>query len=276
MMPSPSTLTGNLPRPQLTLSLWLFLTLLAVGCTSVPGGSPSPSQVTYDVQSPSPPSEVTPQISNSVTQTDPPIQYPPDNVWAFLSTSAGTPSGADGLDRAAMIADLIVVGRFIGLEKGRAYGAPGEGPGWYAVALIDVESTERGNASVGDGGLLRVPFLLALGAPGTPEADYPEKEFADVSQSIPEDPALLFLSTWKSYFDRAETEVPDWLDGLDRSDIYRTIGADGAVRVVDGKLEPSPYAETWVADLEGMTLDGLRTALQQSGQSPSGDAALRD
>ncbi|MBA2701229.1 MAG: hypothetical protein H0U58_05930, partial [Chloroflexi bacterium] len=118
--------------------------------------------------------------------------------------------------------------------------------------------------SLGDDGRLRVPFLLVLGAPGSTEGAYPEKEFTDLSRSIPKDPALLFLSTWASYFDRAGGGVPDWLADLDRSDIYRTIGADGAVRVIDGDLQPSPYAETWVSSLGGRTIADVRRELDGS------------
>lgn len=160
------------------------------------------------------------------------------------------------MEDAVALSDVVAVGRFVGLERGDGYGAANEGVGWYAVALIEVDSTMKGTPSLSDDGLLRVPFLLALGAPGA-ESAYPEKEFADLSRSIPSDPALLFLTTWAAYFDRAGTEVPDWLATLDRADIYRTIGTDGAVRMVDGTLEPSPYSETWDSTLEGQTVEDL-------------------
>ena len=178
-------------------------------------------------------------------------------MWGLLSTSSGTPSGAASLREAEALADLVTVGRFVGLERGDGYGAPDEGVGWYAIALIEVESTIKGTPALGEDDLLRVPFLLTLGAPGGSSPTYPEMEFGDLMRSIPRDPALLFLTTWSSYFDRAGTEVPDWLADLDRPDIYRTIGADGAVRVVDGVLEPMPGTETWNSTLEDRTVDDL-------------------
>lgn len=177
-------------------------------------------------------------------------------MWGFLSTSAGTPSGATNVQDAAALSDVVLVGRFVGIERFEGYGAPGEGVGWYAVALIDVDSSLKGSPTLGDDGLLRVPFLLGLGAPES-EAGYPEKQFADLSRSIPSDPALLFLTTWAAYFARAGTEVPDWLTDLNRPDIYRTIGVDGAVRVVDGVLQPMPYSETWDSNLEGLRVEDL-------------------
>jgi hypothetical protein len=191
------------------------------------------------------------------TATDAPVTYPPDSMWGFLSTSAGTPSGAASIDDAIELSDLVAVGRYVGIERGSGYGAPGEGVGWYAIALIDVDVALRGDPRLGDDGLLRVPFLLALGVPGDEKPVYPEKEFADISRSIPKDPALLFLRAWSTYFARADAVVPDWLGELDRPDIYRTIGVDGAVRLAYGALTPSPFAETWVSSLDGLTVVGL-------------------
>jgi len=232
--------------------------LAAVACTASIGASVAPIATPDGVviESASP-TFVDPNPVNPPVVSDPPLTYPADNMWGFLSTSAGTPSGTGNLREAAALSDLVLLGRFVGLERGGGYGAPNEGVGWYAIALIDIESRLQGNPSLGQDGLLRVPFLLALGVPGDNEPAYPEKEFADLSRSIPKDPALLFLSSWTAYFDRAGTEVPAWLADLDRSDIYRTIGADGAVRVVDGVLQTAPYSESWNSSLNGLTIDDL-------------------
>ena len=247
----------NRPRLRVQLLIVSWVALSTVSCTASVGASLSPSASTdgIAVGSPSPTPDVDP--ASPVIGTDPPNTYTPDNMWAFLSTSAGTPSGAASLQEAAALSDLVAVGRFVGLERGKGYGAPKEGVGWYAIALIEIESTLQGSPALGDDGLLRVPFVLTLGPPGDVDPEYPDKEFGDLARSLPSDPALLFLTNWAAYFDRAGAEVPEWLADLDRSDIYRTIGADGAVRVVDGALQPTPYSETWDSTLAGLMIKDL-------------------
>lgn len=239
--------------------LWIALLTaacsVAPGVSSIPNSSAPTSPATADPGTPAPVIEPSPQASKGVI--DPPISYSPDHMWGFLSTSAGTPSGARSLQDAAALADVVIVGHFKGIERGGGYGAPGEGVGWYATALIEIESTLKGKPEVDDGGLLRVPFLMVLEAPTVADSAYPDKAFEDLSRSIPDDPALLFLRTWKNYFDRAGTEPPSWLADLYRSDLYRTIGADGAVKVVNGILEPSQYSETWDSSLKGQAVPEL-------------------
>lgn len=88
--------------------------------------------------------------------------YPPQTSWDPLATSAGNNSGATTVVEAAEQAEFVIVGRYVGLERGGAYGAPGEDVGWYAVAQIHVDRVIAGDATI-SGGTLRVPFLLAMG-----------------------------------------------------------------------------------------------------------------
>ena len=192
----------------------------------------------------------------SAETTEAPITYPADNMWGLLSTSAGTGSGAANVTDAARLADVVVVGRWVGLERGDGVADSGAEPGWYAIADIEIEGTEKGTAMVGSDGYLHVPFLLVLGG-----AQYPDKEFADLQRSIPTDPALLFLISWDHYFARAGGDVPVWLEGLNRADIYRTIGADGAIRLVAGKLDAPPFDESWLTSIDGLSLDEVRAGL---------------
>ena len=74
-------------------------------------------------------------------------------------------------------------------------------------------------------------------------------------RSIPKHSAVMFLQSWESYFDMSGTAVPAWLAGLDSPDYFRTIGVDGAIRVVEGKLDPPTHEESWTQALKGVSLD---------------------
>ena len=69
--------------------------------------------------------------------TEAPIYYPL-SMWGDLSTG-GLNSGATSLRKAARIADLVIVGRWVGLERDKGYGEPGQEIGWYATALLEVD-----------------------------------------------------------------------------------------------------------------------------------------
>ncbi|MGH9424019.1 MAG: hypothetical protein ACRD3J_28855, partial [Thermoanaerobaculia bacterium] len=130
------------------------------------------------------PKSAAPSISN---EAEGPISYSPDNMWGFLATAPGEVRRADDLAGAVAFSKLVVVGRYVGVEKGPGYGPAGGGIGWYAVAVIKVESVLKGTPILGPDGNLRVPFLLVMGADR-----YPEKELADLQGSIPVEPALLY------------------------------------------------------------------------------------
>lgn len=242
------------PRGRL---LPLVAAALVTACTASTGVAPTPK-----------PELAQPSIIDNepLGGTPGPITYPPDNMWAFLSTTPGLEPVAETLAEASAYADAVLVGRFVGVERGGGYGAPGEPVGWYAVALVDVDSTLKGTPNLDAHGFLRVPFLLTLDG-----NSYPEKEFADLERSLPQDPALLLLVSWATYFDRAGGNVPTWLDELNADNLYRTIGGDGAIRVVNGELTPPPYSEGWPAELLGGRLEdvvGLIAAPESSPYAP--------
>lgn len=152
---------------------------------------------------------------------------PPQAAWNALAT--GDLNGARSLAEAASISDLVVVGRWIGTER---FGAIGDGlTGHYAIAVIGIDRLVLGTLPPGCVELVRVPFLLSLGAPSFPEAD-----FATAARTRPHEPALLFLQSWAGAWDRAGGELPDWVAPLDRYDLYRTIGIDGALPLVGDRV----------------------------------------
>lgn len=83
---------------------------------------------------------------------------------------------------------------------------------------------------------------------------YPERTFANLQRSIPKEPALLYLYSWASYMDEIGGGFPDFEARKDLDSIYKTIGGDGAMRIVEGKIAPSSYVEGWPNDLRGVDL----------------------
>jgi hypothetical protein len=162
-------------------------------------------------------------------------------MWAFPSSMGEGMRRADSLEEAVAFAELVVVGRYVGVERGGKYGSDST-----AVALIAVDSIAKGVPKLGPDSLLRVEFILVVGSP-----TYPEKEFADLQRSIPKDPALVFLFTWESYLKLIGGGLPAWEAREDLARIYKTIGGDGAMRVINGRIEPSPYVEGWPTTLRG-------------------------
>lgn len=201
-----------------------------------------------------------PAIEDEDVATDRPAgessSLPPQSRWDRLAT--GTLPGAVSLDGATAISDLIVVGRWVGLELGESYGTPeNETVEWFAVAVIEVDTLIQGSLPAASSKTIRVPFLLSFGLVGS---SYPDKDFKDVDEARPDDPAVLFLQSWSSYFARAGGEVPDWVQGLDRADIYRTIGTDGALPLEDGSVSDLVFEfdmPEWRLDLAGKPLDDV-------------------
>lgn len=233
-------------------------------CVAEPGASGAPVEsATADTALPvatllvgqTPASQPTPEPEPSGALPGP-ITYAPDSIWAFLATTPGQENAATTLEEATHRAEAVVVGRFVDLEPGNGYGAPGEPVGWYAIAIVEPQVVVKGPVHL-IRNRLRIPFLMTLG----PKA-FPEKEFADMSRSLPADPALLFVDSWATFFGRFNAEVPAWLDPLDRDDSYRTIGGDGAIRVVGGRLEPPLYNDGWPAALRGATLPDAVSRIQ--------------
>lgn len=176
-----------------------------------------------------------------------PITYAPDNMWAFLASMPGLQRRSDSLAEATRFADVVVVGQYVGLERGGQYGSDST-----AIALIDVQTVAKGLPSLSSDGLLRVEFVLVVGS-----QSYPQKEFADLQRSIPAEPALLYLFTWASFFQLTGDKVAGWSDRTDLANVYKTIGGDGAMRVVNGRVEPPPYVDGWAAELAGRPITDI-------------------
>lgn len=227
-------------RHSLTL---LIVAVLMIACSGVPGASAEPSS---PLEQPLPSG----LDEEPAGETEGPITYPPDNMWSFLSTTPGLEAQGTTLIEAVEFAEVIVVGRMVGVERGDGYGAPGEGVGWHAIALIDPDEAIKGTPLVEADGLIRVQFLHVIG-----DDTFPAKEFADLERSIPRDPAVLFLYSWASYYERAGLEVPDWLAATNVADRYRTIAGDGHLRVVDGRVQPPAFMDdAWPAAYRGVPL----------------------
>ena len=240
--------------------LLIAAVLVLAACTVAPGAMPVP---VVPVPVEPAPSASEPVGGRPAGETQGPITYPPDNMWAFLATMPELQRTSDTLADAVDFAEVVVVGRYVGVERGGTYGIDST-----AVALIEVDSVVKGTPKLGPDGLLRVEFVLVVGPGG-----YPEKEFADLERSIPKDPALLYLSSWASFVN-VWGEVPGWSARKDLADVYKTIGGDGAMRVVNGKIEPPPYIDGWPTALRGAGIeqvkDQIRAAIRPGG--PPGSA----
>lgn len=249
------------PRGRLRLFLLASGVVLSA-CTVAPGAVPVPAVPVPAEPAPGASEPVGGQLAG---ETEGPITYPPDNMWAFLTSMAAEQRRSDTLAEAVDFAEVVVVGRYVGVERGARYGSDST-----AVALIEVDSIVKGTPKLGPDGLLRVEFILVVGGPG-----YPEKQFADLQRSIPKDPALLYLFSWASFFDLTGEQVPGWRAGIDRPDVYKTIGGDGAMRVVNGRIEPPPYVDGWPTALRGAGIeqvkDQIRAAIRPDG--PAGSVA---
>jgi len=160
----------------------------------------------------------------SATHTGPP---PPQAEWDRLA--AGASNGATSLHDAIATSDLVLVARWVGHERFGSLGDPGASLlGHYAVAVMHVDRLIHGTLPPGCVDFVRVPFLLEFGSAGSP---FPEVAFAALQRTRLEDPAVLFLQSWGGMWERSGGELPDWVAPLDRTDIYKTIGIDGALPI---------------------------------------------
>lgn len=189
--------------------------------------------------------------------------YSPQHTWNALATGFSN-SGATSLDEATAMSEIVVVGRFVGLERGKAYGAPGEDIGWYATALIEIDEVLSGDPAIKQGTRVDAPLMLTM---DSPESTYPVIALSEMERSRPDQPAVLFLVSWATVWDRIDTKVPDWLKDLDRYDLYRTIGIDGALPledgVVSGVVNEADLAK-WRVDAAGASLASVAEAIAAS------------
>lgn len=234
-----------LKKATLAAGAWVLPVL--VGCTAIPGESSDPL---FTV----PPTKAAPASSVGNAPTDEPIRYPADNIWAFLASTPGLQDRASSLEEATQFAELVVIGSIAAIERGEAYGAPGEDPAWTAEAVIRVDEVLAGSPPSTD--TVVVPFVLVVGG-----VSYPEKEFDDVSSSIPEGSAVLWLYSWQQYFERSGTEVPDWLKGADRTDRFRLIGGDGFMRIEGASVIAPGYSIGWPRDVSGGELIDVKASV---------------
>jgi len=181
---------------------------------------------------------------------------PPETAWNSLA--GGGYNGATSLHDATAIADLALVGRWVGNERFGSLGDPGDSLlGHYAVAVIRVDRLMRGTLPPGCVDLVRVPFLLEFGSAGSP---FPEAAFAALERTRPEDPAVVFLQSWGGMWDRADGELPDWVAPLDRPDLYKTIGIDGALPMQGDRVSSLVFENDmapWRIAVAGARVDDL-------------------
>lgn len=235
---------GPLPMAARLAGMALFL---IAGCTSVPGATggapPTP-----------PPVVATADPDGEASPTDEPIRYPADNVWAFLASTPGMQDRASSLAEATQFAELVVIGSIEAIERGAAYGAPGEDPAWTAEAIIRVDEVLAGIPSTSESVI--VPFVLVVGGDL-----YPEKEFEDITASIPKGRAVLWLFSWQQYFERSGTDVPDWLKGANRTDRFRLIGGDGFMRIEGDRVVAPGYSTGWPTEFSRSQVADLKESV---------------
>jgi hypothetical protein len=194
-----------------------------------------------------------PEVPKPAAAPDP--TYPPQAYWDGLAL--GMHSGSRTVDEAAALAEIVVIGRWVAVEPDKGYGAPGEIVVWYATAIIDVEEVLRGVGDVKPGDRVRVPFSIGFNLPG---GAYPEHQAIEADKTRPSGSAILFLVSWSRHWDRAQTDVPDWLRDLDKPDLYRLIGPDGAVPLVGDAVSDVVYEidmPPWRLDAAGRSLADL-------------------
>lgn len=166
----------------------------------------------------------------------PEATFPAQSYWDRLAIGAN--SGAQTIGEAAEMAELVVIGRWIESVRDKGYGAPGEIVGWYATATIEVEEVLGGGADVEIGDEIQVPFLVGFGVLGS---TFPDAQLIALETNRPTEAAVLFLRSWSTFWDRTETDVPDWLADLDRPDRFHLIGTDGALPLVDDAVSDVVY-----------------------------------
>lgn len=181
---------------------------------------------------------------------------PPQAAWNGLA--GGGSNGALSLQDATTVADLVLIGRWVGNERFGSLGDPGESLlGHYAVAVIRVDRLIHGTLPEGCVDLVRVPFLLEFGSAGSP---FPKSAFTALERTRPKDPALLFLQSWGGMWDRAGGELPEWVAPLDRPDLYKTIGIDGALPIEGDRVSSVVFENdmaAWRLAVAGAPVDDL-------------------
>lgn len=234
----------------------LFVALILVGCSTAGVSPPIASDFPPNAE-PHQSTGVPRGVETAPGEIDPPIEYTPDQFWAVMANVPDFKPSTDGLDDAMKSADLIVVGRAVDVLEVGAFSAPGEPSMFYAEAIVEISEVLKGRPSLDASGLLHIPFFIGMGLDDT----YPTHVLKDFQRSMAAEPAVLLLTSWATYFEAAGAETPSWLDGLNRADLYKTIGPEGAMRITASGIAP-PLAEGWPRqELAGMTLTDFKDRL---------------
>lgn len=180
---------------------------------------------------------------------------PPQAAWDLFAT--GNSNGARTLAEAAATSDVVLVGRWIGTEPLARIGDPGGSMlDHYVVAVIRIDRLVLGALPPGCFDLVRVAFELGSSS---------EADLAALERARPVEPALLFLRSWAGTWDRAGGELPEWVAPLDRYDIYRTIGIDGALPLVGDQVSAVVFENDmprWRLALAGKALDEVMSQIE--------------
>jgi len=233
---------------------------LLMGCSTA--GAPLSAARPSPLVAPEESDSVQPGMETEQGEIDPPIDYTPDQFWAMMTSQPDfTPTTAN-LREAFQAADLIILGQAVDVVEADGFGGPGEPTMWYADAVIDVTEVLKGKPSLDESGLLHIPFAIGM----TLDDAYPNKVLKDFQRSMAKEPALLLLTSWETYLDAAGADPPNWM-GLDRSDRYRTIGPEGAMRVTAAGVQP-PLAEGWAQELAVTSLSELKRQIAEQSPTP--------
>lgn len=240
-------------RPAARLALQaLAVALLLVGCSTA-GAAPSAVVAPSPTVEPAGSDGVPSGMETEQGEIDPPIDYTPDQFWAMMTSQPDFMPRTDSLGKAFQAAELIVVGQAVDVVEAGGYGEPGGPTMWYAEAVIEVSEVLKGKPALDRSGRLHIPFVIGLGLDDT----YPEHVLKDFQRAMDKGPALLLLKSWATHLESTGSDVPTWFDGLSRTDLYLTIGPEGAMRVTEAGVQP-PLAEGWAQDLAVTPLAQLK------------------
>lgn len=109
---------------------------------------------------------------------------------------------------------------------------------------------------------MHVPSLPATVLALQPDRTRLEKPTGVLERSIPSEPAQLNLFSWASSITLTGDVIPGWSERSDPFTVYKTIGADGAMRIVDGRIAPPSYIDGWAMEMSGRSLDEVLTQVR--------------
>lgn len=252
------------PRPSAGLVVAApIVALILFGCSTA-GASPTTAVASSPIDVPDGSISVPSGAETEPGEIDPPIDYTPDQFWAMMATVPDFEPRTGSLGEALDSAELVVVGRAIDVVEFGGYGAADEPTPWYAEAVIEVSEILKGRPGLDDSGLLRIPFAVGM----TFDDTFPTHVLKDFQRSMAKGSAVLLLTSWATYFESTGGDVPKWLASLDRTDLYKTIGPEGAMRITASGIAP-PLAEGWPQEeLRELSLADLMNKLSVQSSTP--------